>query len=348
MGIAKKEFGITKDGKQTYLYTLRNANGMEAVVTDFGAILVNLFVPNKDGKVDDIVLGYDTLAEYEVNDCFFGATIGRNANRIAGAKFSLDGQTYHLVENENGNNLHSEHDKGFHKVVWNTELDEAVNTVKFSYLSPDGENGFPGNVQISVSYTLSEDNALSLTYDGVSDKKTTLNLTNHTYFNLGGHAAGSICDEKMTIVASRYTEILPGAIPTGKLPSVEGTPMDFRTPRRIGDEIDKDWEQLTLVQGYDHNWALDTTFGKVEKIVELQDEKAGRIMEVYTDLPGVQFYAGNVITNHTGKSGVIYDKRHALCLETQYFPNSINEPVFRQPIFEAGQPYHTVTIYKFV
>lgn len=347
MKISKKEFGVTKDGKQVYLYTMTNENGMEATVTDFGAILVNLIVPDAGGEKKDLVLGYDNLADYEENGCYFGSTIGRNANRIGGAAFTLDGTEYKLAANENGNNLHTDYHHGFHKVLWKAEPDEAANAVKFSYVSPDGENGFPGTLNITVTYTLLADNGIQITYDGVSDKKTTINMTNHSYFNLGGHDAGSICDEKMTILASGFTEIVPGAIPTGKVVPVEGTPMDFRKAKRIGDEIDNDWDQLTMVQGYDHNWALDTAFGTVEKIAQVDDEKAGRTMEVYSDLPGVQFYAGNCITPHTGKGGAHYDKRCALCLETQYFPNSINIPDFRQPVFEAGQPYHTTTIYKF-
>lgn len=347
MSISKREFGVTKDGKQTYLYTMSNENGMEAAVTDFGAILVNLIVPDAKGEKKDLVLGYDNLADYEENGCYFGSTIGRNANRIGGAAFTLDGTEYKLADNENGNNLHTDYHHGFHKVLWSAEPDEAANAVKFSYVSPDGENGFPGKLQVSVTYTLLADNGIRITYDAVSDKKTTINMTNHSYFNLGGHDAGSICDEKMTILASGFTEIVPGAIPTGRIIPVEGTPMDFRRAKRIGDEIDNDWDQLTMVQGYDHNWALDTNFGTVEKIAQVEDEKAGRTMEVYSDLPGVQFYAGNCITPQTGKGGVHYDKRCALCLETQYFPNSINIPDFRQPVFEAGQPYHTTTIYKF-
>ena len=348
MGITRKEFGIAKDGKQTYLYTMSNHNGMEATVTEFGAILVKLIVPNHDGVKQDVVLGYDSLSQYEENGCFFGATIGRSANRIKGAAFTLDGVEYKLAANENGNNLHTEADHGFHKIVWDAEILEEKNAVKFSYISPDGENGFPGTLHISVTYTLTEDNAIVITYDGVCDKKSMLNMTNHSYFNLGGHASGDICDEKMTIFADGFVEVLPGAIPTGKVIEVEGTPMDFRLAKRIGDEIDADWEQLTLVKGYDHTWALNTVPGKVEKIAQVEDEKAGRVMEVYTDLPGVQFYAGNFITPQTGKDGAHYDVRQALCLETQYFPNSINEPNFRQPVFEAGEPYCTTTIYKFV
>lgn len=347
MSISVKDFGVTKKGEKASLYTISAENGMEAVLTDYGAILVSLMVPDKDGVKKDLVLGYDRLEDYEENGCFFGAVIGRNANRIGGASFTLDGKEYKLADNENGNNLHTDYANGFHKKLWKAELNEAENSVKFSYVSPDGENGFPGTLHISVTYTVLPDMGLSLTYDGVSDKKTVINVTNHSYFNLRGHDAGSICDEKMTIYASGYTEILPGAIPTGRILPVEGTVMDFRNARRIGDDIDCDFEQLTMVQGYDHNWALDTAFGTLEKIAQVEDEEAGRVMEVYSDLPGVQFYAGNCITPQTGKGGASYGKRCALCLETQYFPNSVNVPAFRQPVFEAGETCHTTTIYKF-
>lgn len=347
MSISKREFGVTKDGKQAHLYTITGENGMEAAVTDYGAILVSLIVPDARGIRKDLVLGYDHLADYEENSCFFGATIGRSANRIGGAVFTIDGTQYHPAANENGNNLHTDFSNGFHKVLWEAEVLEQEQAVRFSYVSPDGENGFPGTLKISVTYTLLPDMGIQIAYDGVSDKKTLINVTNHSYFNLGGHDAGSICDETMMICADGFAEILPGAIPTGRILPVEGTPMDFRTAKRIGDEIDAEYEQLTLVQGYDHNWALNTAYGKVEKIAQVEDEKAGRVMEVWSDLPGVQFYAGNCITPQTGKGGAHYDKRCALCLETQYFPNSINIPEFIQPVFEAGQPYHTTTVYKF-
>lgn len=347
MSISKKEFGVTKDKRQAYLYTIRKENGMEASVTDYGAVLVKLLVPDKTGTKTDLVLGFDRLEDYEDNSCFFGATIGRSANRIGGASFQIDGIRYELPANENGNNLHTDIDHGFHKVMWQAELLEEEDAVRFSYISPDGENGFPGTLRISVTYTLLSDTGLQITYDGVSDRKTLINVTNHSYFNLGGHDAGSITDEKMMICADGFTEIGAGSIPTGRVLPVEGTPMDFRTPRRIGDRIDEDYEQLALGQGYDHNWALNTAFGRVEKIAQVEDEAAGRIMEVWSDLPGVQFYAGNCITPQTGKGGARYGRRCALCLETQYFPDSINTPEFIQPVFEAGQPYHTTTIYKF-
>lgn len=347
MNISKKEFGITKEGKRASLYTLTNANGMEAAVTDFGAILVSLIVPDKNGGKKDLVLGYDRLEDYEENGCYFGSTIGRCANRTKGASFTIDGTVYHIPANENGNNLHTDYDHGFHKKLWQAELLQDENAVKFSCVSPDGEYGFPGTLKVSVTYTLLADNGLKISYDAVSDKKTVINLTNHSYFNLGGHDGGSICGEKIMIKASGFTEVEEGSIPTGRIVPVEGTPMDLRVPTRIGDGIDADWEQLTLTQGYDHNWALDTEFGKLEKIAEVSDDRTGYVMDVYTDLPGVQFYAGNYITPQTGKEGARYDRRHALCLETQYFPNSANMPQFRQPVFEAGQPYRATTVYKF-
>lgn len=346
MGISKKLFGVTKDNKEAHLYTISAENGMEAVVTDYGAILVSLIVPDAEGKKADLVLGYDRLADYEENGCFFGATIGRSANRIKGASFTLDGVRYEIPANENGNNLHTDIDHGFHKVLWDAEpLGE--DAVRFSYVSPDGENGFPGTLKISVTYTLLPDMGVQITYDGVSDKKTLINLTNHSYFNLSGHDAGSIEEEKMMIHADGFTEILPGAIPTGRILPVEGTPMDFRSPKRIGDEIGADYEQLTLVQGYDHNWVLKKASGGLEKAAEVEDDQAGRVMEVWTDLPGVQFYAGNCVTPQTGKGGAHYGRRSALCLETQYFPDSVNVPEFPQPVFDAGERYHTTTIYKF-
>ncbi len=346
MGVIRESFGKTKDGREVYLYTITNSKGMKAQVTDFGAILTALFVPNQAGKADDVVLGFDTLADYEINGSFFGATVGRNANRIADAKFTIDGVTYQLAVNDGKNNLHSDAALGYHKRVWDTEIDEQ--SVKFSYVSPDGEMGFPGTLNISVTYTLTEDNALEIYYDGVSDKKTVINMTNHSYFNLAGHNNGKIYDTKLQLFAGNYTPIVPGAIPTGEIASVSGTAMDFTKSKRIGDQIGDDWDQLTMVKGYDHNWVIDGYDGSLRKIAVATDEAAGRTMEVYTDLPGVQFYAGNCIDETVGKGGAVYSDRSGFCLETQYYPNHVNQPNFPQGIFDAGQPYQTKTIYKFV
>lgn len=344
MSVSTRNFGKTEDGKEILLYTIKNGNGMEASVTNLGAILVTLLVPDKDGEVKDVVLGFDKGEEYLTNPCFFGATIGRSANRIAGAKFAIDGVTYRLKVNDNENNLHSDADSGYHKQLWDAEPSD--NAVKFSYFSPDGEMGFPGNLKISVTYTLTEDNALELYYDGISDKKTLINLTNHSYFNLSGHDAKSILDTSVVLYASHYTPIVPGAIPTGEIAAVAGTPMDFTAAKTIGKEIDTDWEQLTMVNGYDHNFVLDNYDKTLHKIAETSAD--GRTMEVYTDLPGVQFYTGNGTQALTGKGGAVYGPRNAFCLETQYYPNSINQEGFQKPEFDAGERYQTKTVYRFV
>ena len=346
MGVTREVFGTTKDGKEVFIFTLENSKGMKAKVTNFGAILTALYVPNKVGKVDDVVLGYDKLEDYEVNGSFFGTTVGRNANRIANAKFTIDNVVYQLAVNDGKNNLHSDAALGFHKRIWDAE--EKAQAVKFSYVSPDGEMGFPGTLTISVTYTLTEDNALEIHYDGVSDKKTVINLTNHSYFNLAGHNNGKIYDTMLQMNASHYTPIVSGAIPTGEIAPVRGTDMDFTKSMRVGGRINDTWDQLTMVKGYDHNWVVDDYDGTVRKIAVAEHEEAGRTMEVYTDLPGVQFYAGNCITETVGKGGAVYSARSGFCLETQYYPNNVNQPNFPQAIFDAGQPYRTTTIYKFV
>ncbi len=348
MSITTREFGTTKEGKKVHLYTVKKEDGMEITVTDFGATLVSLLVADRDGQRQDVVLGYDHLKDYEENRDFFGTTIGRNANRIAGASFAIDGITYHLVANENENNLHTDKQKGFHKVIWETRVLEQEDAVQFSHVSPDGEYGFPGTLQVSVTYTLRDDHAVEISYEGVSDKKTLINLTNHSYFNLRGHDAGDIGDAKVTILANGFTELRQGGIPTGRILPVDGTPMDFRTGRLVKDAIDTDWEQLLLTGGYDHNFVLDTERGKIQKIAQVEDEKTGRVMEVYSDLPGVQFYTGNALLLQKGKGNAAYGRRQGLCLETQYFPNNVNEPAFLQAVFEAGEVYQTTTVYKFL
>ncbi len=342
MSVTVSEFGKLQDGRQVYLYTIENA-GMKAVVTNIGAILVSLYVPNKKGKVDDLVLGFDSLEEYLKNDCFFGAVIGRSANRIGGAEFQIDGKTYHVAANEGGNNLHTDFDKGFHKQFWDAITSD--DSVKFSYTDKAGDTGFPGNLDISVTYTLTPSHELILHYEGISDEKTLINVTNHSYFNLYGHDHGDISDTELQISADKYTVIRKGAIPTGELAPVAGTALDFTDWKEIGKEIDDDLEQMTMVGGYDHNFAITDYSGKLKRIAGAK--AGGREMTVYSDLPGVQFYAGNFISPCTGKGGVNYGKRCAFCLETQYFPDSINRSEFIQPVFEAGQKYDTETIYQF-
>lgn len=341
--VKTEQFGKTVFGQEIKLFTIENSKGAKAAVTNIGACLVNLVMPDDKGKMDDVILGFDSGEGYLVNGSFFGATVGRSANRIAGAKFEIDGVTYNLDVNDNANNLHSQFDQGFHKQLWKTEIFE--NAVKFSYREPDGKNGFPGNLDISVTYTLTEDNAIEIHYEGVCDKKTIINATNHTYFNLAGHKAGSIEDTELMLNASNYTPVVAGAIPTGEIATVKGTVMDFTTPKAIGRDINADCEQLKLVQGYDHNYVVDGYDGTRRLIAVAK--AAGRTMEVYSDLPGVQFYAGNCIAAQEGKDGAAYTKRCGFCLETQFYPNSINQEGFIKPIFEKGQKYDTTTVYKF-
>lgn len=346
----KKElFGTTKCcGKDVYLYTLENKNGLKAQVINYGAILVRMFVPDKTGKVEDVVLGYDNLEDYYSNGSFFGATIAPNANRIAGAAFTIDGVEYKLDANENGNNLHSHFDKATHKQFWDAE-EIADNAVKFTVKMGDGELGFPGNKVLSLTYTLTDENELRLDYEGTSDKKTIINPTNHTYFNLAGHASGKILDHTLWLNASAYTPVVAGSIPTGEIAPVKGTPMDFTKAKRVGDEIEADFEQIKLGLGYDHNWVIDNyEEGKLQQIAEVHEPTTGRGMKVFSDLPGVQFYAGNCIADTTGKDGVTYSVRTGLCLETDYFPNSANEPSFPSAVYGPERPYKATTIYQFV
>lgn len=346
MAITKKSFGVTSKGQEATLYTLENSKGMKADVTDYGAILVNLFVPDKNGNIEDVVLGFDSVEGYESNPSFFGATIGPSANRIAGAKFSIDGVEYALDVNDGANNLHSHKDLGYHKLVWKVTA-ESENSITFTVLDEDGYMGFPGNKELSLTYILDEENGITLSYHGKSDKKTVLNPTNHTYFNLDGHDAGSIEEHTMQLNASHYTPVVAGAIPTGEIVSVAGCPMDFTAAKVIGKEIDADMEQLILTGGYDHNWVVDGWDGSLRKISTVVGPKSGRVMHTYTDLPGVQFYAGNFIDPQDGKNGAKYAKRSGLCLETQYYPNTINTTNFPPCVFGEGNDYKSVTVYRF-
>lgn len=343
MSVTTKQFGKTQLGEDIKLYTISNSKGMEAGVTNIGACLVNLLVPCKNGEKRDVVLGFDLGEGYLINGSFFGATVGRVANRTANASFEIDGVKYDLCVNDNANNLHSDFYKGMHKVMWDAKLSE--DSVKFTYHSPDMENGFPGNLDIAVTYTVTEDNEIKIDYEGVCDKKSIINMTNHSYFNLAGHKSGSILDTMLTINASNYTPVVAGAIPTGEIAPVAGTVMDFTTAKAIGKEIEADFEQLKLVQGYDHNYVVDGFDGTMKLIATAT--AADLEMTVYSDLPGVQFYAGNCITPVEGKDGAFYDKRTGFCLETQYFPNSANDANFAKPEFDAGETYKTTTIYKF-
>lgn len=345
MAITTKSFGKTSDGTKVSLYTIKNSKGFTAEVTNFGAILVRLLVPDKEGKTADVVLGFDSVDGYQANGSFFGATIGPSANRIDNACFSIDGVKYQLAANDNTNNLHSDNDKGYHKRIWNAEPGD--NCVVFTISDADGSMGFPGNKEVQVTYTVTDENELKIEYYVTSDKKTLINMTNHTYFNLAGHNSGNIEAHKLCIHASHYTPIFERLIPTGELADVAGTPFDFRTMKTVGDDIEADDIQLKYGQGYDHNYALDDFDGTLRKAASVEEPTTGRKMDVFTDQPGLQFYAGSCIKPETGKEGAVYGKRSGLCLETQCFPNAINQPDFQDVVYGPDRPYKTTTIYKF-
>ena len=342
----KRSFGTTKDGKEVFLFSLENKNGVKVEVTNFGANLVNVFVPGKDGKVEDVVLGFDDVAGYEVNPSFFGAVIAPSANRIGGASFELNGETYLLKKNNGENNLHSDEELGAHKRVW--DITENEDSVTFTLKNADGELGFPGNKEFKVTYSLNDENGLKIAYEATSDKDTIINPTNHSYFNLKGHKEGTIEDHKITLLASNYTPADEASIPYGDIVSVEGTPMDLRQELVIGEKIDSDFDQLNFAVGYDHNWVTDNCNGEVRKIATVKAPGDVRVMEVYTDLPGVQFYAGNFIDPQTGKDGASYAKRSGLCLETQCYPDSIHKPNFPSVVYGPTIAYISTTIYIFV
>lgn len=344
MSVSTQSFGKTKDGKQVTLYSIRNSHGVIAEVMDYGANLVNLYVPDSKGEVDDIVLGYDRIEDYYENDCFFGAVIGPSANRIANAKFVIDGVTYQIPVNDNDNNLHSDYELGYHKRLWDAQVLD--NGVVFSLEDKDGCMGFPGNKKVKVTYTLTEENELKLDYDVTSDKKTLINMTNHSYFNLAGHNAGNIHNHRLQILAKSYTPVVPGAIPTGEIAPVAGTPFDFTEPMEIGARIQEDNEQLGIGQGYDHNWVLDNWNGQIRKIAEVTEPVKGRTLTVYSDQPGMQFYAGNCISDQHGKEGALYGRRSGFALETQAYPDSVNEEAFPDVIYGPEREYKTTTIYK--
>lgn len=349
MSITKEAFGVTARGEQASIYKLMNSSGAYMKVTDYGVTIVQVVVPDREGKLTDVVLGYDSLDGYMANDGYFGATIGRSGNRTANAAFTINGIEYHMQANEGVNNLHSGPD-GFDQVVWQVkEIAEDQNSITFGRISPDGEQGFPGNLNISIRIEFSEENELIIDYSGACDADTVLNLTNHSYFNLSGHGSGDNSGTELQIFADAITPVKDSAsIPTGEIRPVEGTPMDFREPKPIGKEIDADYDQLQFAGGYDHNYVLnDYEKGVGRLAARAWAEDTGIAMDMITDLPGVQFYAGNFIQERTGKEGAVYSKRSGFCLETQYFPNAVNQPEFPSPVVKAGTLYETATIYHF-
>jgi len=339
----KKNFGKMPDGTPVEIYTLKDG-AIEADVITYGGIIQSLKVPDKSGKVADIVLGFDTLDEYVAgNKAFFGALIGRYGNRIAGGKFSLDGKSYQVPQNDGPNALHGG-TKGFDKVAWKGK--EIPHGVELTYVSKDGEMGFPGNLTTVVRYTLVGKD-LKIDYSASTDKDTVLNLTNHTYFNLAGQGNGDILKDKVKINASHYTPVDANLIPTGELASVTGTPFDFLKATAVGDRINANNDQINKGHGYDHNWVLDST-GKLAEAAEVYESTSGRVLRVLTDQPGVQFYTGNFLDGSiTGKGGKVYGHRAALCLETQRFPDSPNHPKFPSTELKPGQKFHSVTVFRF-
>lgn len=349
MKIEKHTFGKTEDGIPVELYTLTNANGLEAKITNYGGIVVSLLVPDRDGKPGDVVLGYGTLEEYIKNNPYFGALVGRYGNRIAHGKFTLEGIEYTLAQNDGENHLHGGR-KGFDKVVWKADAVRNKNSVgsKLTYLSKDGEEGYPGNLSVTVVYTLTNDNELKIEYTAVTDKVTIVNLTHHGYFNLAGAGLGDILGHELMIKADRFTPVDKGLIPTGELRSVKGTPMDFTRAVAIGARIDQAAEQLALGGGYDHNWVLNNGDGSLALAAKVYEPTTGRVMEIYTTEPGIQFYSGNFLDGSTtGKGGKVYEYRYGFCLETQHFPDSPNKPDFPSTVLKPGETYTTTTIYTF-
>ncbi len=343
----KEVFGKNSIGQEVCKYSIENTKGMKVVLTDIGATVVELWVKDKDGKFRDVALGYDEVELYEKEGTYFGAIVAPYANRIAGAKIEIDGVEYALDANDNSvNTLHSGVNS-MAKKVWKVKEWE-VNKIVFTYNNKDLEQGFPGNSVCDVTYEVTEENQLAISYYAVSDKKTTFNMTNHLYFNLNGHDAGTILNHELRVKASGYTPMIDSkSIPTGEVAAVEGTPFDFRTPKEIGRDIEEDFPQLLYGQGYDHNFALDKETSGVEKIAESYSKESGIQMEVYTDCIGVQLYTGNFLNGDLGKGGHHYVRRGGFCLETQFFPNAINEPNFVKPIIEADVPYMTKTVYGF-
>jgi len=338
----QKVFFGTVGNDSIYQFKLQNAKGTEVFIMNYGGTITNLLVADKNGQKGDVVLGFDSLSGFlQKGNPYFGALIGRYGNRIANGKFTLDGKTYALATNNNGNHLHGGI-KGFDKVVWNVDA-ASDSALHLSYNSKDGEEGYPGNLQVKVVYSLDNDNALKIDYTATIDKACPINLTNHTYFNLSAGKDSTILDHELMIDADRYTAVNDKLIPTGQLPSVKNTPMDFTKAKRIGNDIDK------VKGGFDHNWVLNKKDASLSLIATLYHPASGRFMEVSTTQPGVQFYTGNFLdgTLTGGKNGAKYVQHAGLCLETQHFPDSPNQPSFPSTVLKPGETYHQVTVYKF-
>jgi len=348
--VAKKEvFGTTPDGKTVDLYTLTNSHGMEVRAMTYGGIIVSLRVPDKSGKVADVVLGFDKFDGYLDNKPYMGAIVGRYGNRIANAEFTLDGVKYTLAKNNGPNSLHGGV-KGFDKVVWDGESSQNADgaSVAFTYLSKDGEEGFPGNLRVKVTYTLTEKNELIVDYHATTDKATPVNLTQHSYFNLSGEGNGDILKHEVRLNADKFTAVDDNLIPTGELRLVKGTPLDFDKSTAIGARINDNYQQLVIAKGYDHNFVISRKGDGLELAARVKDPASGRVLEVLTTQPGVQFYTGNFLDGTvTGKQGHVYKQRYGFCLETQHYPDSPNHPEFPTSILRPGQTYESRTVFKF-
>lgn len=347
--ITEAPYGTMPDGTPVKIYTLQNAR-MEVRVISYGAILVSIRAPGRGARGADVVVGHDSLDGYLTRSRFFGALVGRYGNRIGGAQFTLDGRTYALAKNNGANHLHGGV-KGFDKVVWQGSYNKqpgASASVTFTRTSPDGEEGYPGSLAVRVTYTLSQTNELIIDYHATTDKPTIVNLTNHSYFNLSGEGSGDILGHRVTIDADHYTPVDAGQIPTGEIAPVAGTPFDFRQETPIGARIDADHEQLRIGSGYDHNFVLRKNGPGLAHAVRVVDPVSGRTMDVSTTEPGVQFYTGNKLDgSYNGKSGHVYGRRSAFCLETQHFPDSPNKPAFPSTVLRPGQEYRSTTVYAF-
>ncbi|MGM9760044.1 MAG: aldose epimerase family protein [Parabacteroides sp.] len=346
-GLKSENFVAEVDGKPTALYVMTNKQGAEVCMTNWGGRIVSIMVPDKNGKMTDVVLGYDNIQDYVAKpDNNYGAFIGRYGNRIAQGKFTLDGTEYELPHNDNGHCLHGG-PKGYHAVTWDINQ-TAPNQLVLSGVSPDGEAGFPGNLNIKVTYTWTDDNALDIQYEATTDKPTIVNLTNHSYFNLSGDHSQQILDHVLMINADNYTPVDELLIPTAEIAPVEGTPLDFRTPTAIGERIDEAFEQLQRGRGYDHNWVLNTAGDITKQACAVYSPKTGIQLEVYTNEPGVQCYTGNFMSgDDKGKGGIVYPHRGAICLETQHYPDSPNKPTFPSVVLNPGETYKSECIYKF-
>lgn len=345
-GLDPMDFEGEKNGKATALYTLKNAAGMEVCITNFGGRLVSVMVPDKDGKMTDVLLGFDNITDYMTIPSDFGASIGRYANRIAGGRFQLDGETVVLNQNDGPNCLHGGAE-GWQYQVYDAEQPDDQ-TLILTMNDPDGHMGFPGNVTAVVKYILTDDNAVDITFEGTTDAPTVLSMTNHAYFNLSGNPAVEGTDQVLYVNADAYTPADAVLIPTGEFVPVEGTPMDFRTPKTIGKDIEADYEQIRLGNGYDHNWVLNTAGDDTKVAFSLYSPTTGIYMEGYTDQPGVQVYSGNFLTGKiAGKHGIFYPKRASVCLETQLFPDSPNHPEWPSAFLRPGETYSHRCIYKF-